>query len=151
MGERNPLHYSEPKNMIFVAISEREKIESLEILEKIKEEGFEIISTPGTATFLQDHGINVQETINDIASIKHWMSNGQVASVLNIPKQGRNQETLGSNIRELAIRYQVPLFTAINTFEAAMKLSERKSLLSVATLSEYRSLAENSAIQEGVK
>ncbi|QHE52372.1 carbamoyl-phosphate synthase (glutamine-hydrolyzing) large subunit [Pontibacillus sp. HMF3514] len=151
MGEKNPLHYSEQKNVIFVTISEREKAESLEQLIRIKEEGFQIISTPGTAQFLSDHGITVSESVNDIASIKHWMSNGQVAGVLNIPKQGRNKETLGSNIRELAIRYQVPLFTAIDTFEAAMKLSERKSLLSVATLSEYRSLAANSSIQEGVK
>ncbi len=151
MGEKNPLHYSEQKNVLFVSISEREKIESLEVLKRIKEEEFHIISTPGTTKFLNDHGITVLETIKNIDSIKHWISNGQVAGVLNIPKQGRNKATLGSNIRELAIRYQIPLFTALNTFEAATKLSERKRLLSVATLSEYRSLAANPTIQEGVK
>ncbi|KGX91464.1 carbamoyl-phosphate synthase (glutamine-hydrolyzing) large subunit [Pontibacillus marinus] len=151
MGEKNPLHFSEQKNVIFVTISEREKIKSIEVLKRIKEKGFQIISTPGTAKFLNDHGITVSESVKNIDSIKHWMSNGQVAGVLNIPKQGRNNETLGSNIRELAIRYQVPLFTAIDTFEAAMKLSERKCVLSVATLTEYRNLAANSSIQEGVK
>lgn len=150
MGERNPLHYSEQKNVIFVTISEREKIESLETLKKIREEGFQIISTPGTAKLLKDHGVTVLETVFDRSSINHWMSNGQVAGVLNIPKQGRNKETLGSNIRELALRYQVPLFTSIDTFQAAMKLPERKSM-SVATLSEYRSLATDSFIKEGVK
>ncbi|TCP28724.1 carbamoyl-phosphate synthase large subunit [Scopulibacillus darangshiensis] len=126
------------KPLIICSVSEQEKTESIGIITALQSRGFQIAATQSTATFYQHQGINVPFVVKDISSIKEHLKKENVAAVINIPTQGRKKTSFGFNLRELAVRYQVPLFTCLDTVKAALSLPQKRIPSSVLTLSEYR-------------
>lgn len=137
-GGENALQFSNQKPVILSSMSDREKMESVEIIKVLENRGFQIGATSETAAFYQSYGITVSHSIEDIDSIKGFLADAKVAAVLNSPTQGRNQDSFGFGLRELAVQYQVPLFTCLDTIKAALKLPEKMSQPTVLTLKEYR-------------
>lgn len=138
-GGANALQFTKEKPVIFCSMSDREKTESIEVIKTLEKSGFQISATPQTATFYQNNGIAVPYVMKDLRTIKELLSGGQVAAVLNSPTQGRNQDSFGFRLRELAVRYQIPLFTCLDTVNAALKLPKNvEGKHAVSTLTEYR-------------
>ena len=137
-GGENALQFARERPIVLCSMSDREKWESMEIIKVLKERGFQVGATLQTAAFYQKHDITVPHVMKDMASIKGLLVGGQVAAVLNIPTQGRNKDSFGFSLRELAVQYQVPLFTCLDTINAALKLPGNVGNRSVRTLAEYR-------------
>ena len=77
--------------------------------------GLKLYATEGTAKYLKNHGIEVEEVSwpgegqNDVIKA---IKEGLVDMVINIPKSTRRQElTRGSQIRQAAVRFGCPLLT----------------------------------------
>lgn len=136
----NVLQYASERPIIFCAISDREKEDSIVIISALRNRGFQIGATSNTADFFQEKGVNTPFIVKDLASIKELLGDGKVAAVLNIPTQGRHNGSFGFSLRELAVQYQVPLFTCLDTVGAALKLPNKIGPPNVSTLAEYRKI-----------
>jgi carbamoyl-phosphate synthase large subunit len=107
---------------LFVSISDRMKNESVPLIQKFADLGFEITATEGTSAFLAEKGIQTKEMLkNKEDLLTHWKENTPNL-VLNIPNQGREKEKTGFFIRELSVRYQIPYFTSLDTLDAITNL-----------------------------
>src|SRR5699024_10159569 len=107
---------------LFVSVSDRMKKESVPLIQKFADLGFEITATEGTAAFLAQKGIQTKEMLkNNEDLMSHWKEH-TTHLVLNIPNQGREKEKIGFFIRELSVRYQTPYFTSLDTLDAITNL-----------------------------
>ncbi len=123
---------------IFCSISDREKPESLPIIQELVKKDYKLAATEGTAAFLQDNGIAVEQVVKDDRAVIDLFRNKPIKAVINIPNQGRNKIKFGFQIREHAVRYKVPVFTHLDTIKATIGLhSEPRAEIDVRTVSEY--------------
>lgn len=134
----NKFHNMGEKRTLFCSIADKAKKESLSVIKQFTAVGFHIVATEGTATFLQENGIPCVSCKKDKASIyKMWKEEPPVL-VLNIASEGRNNEKVGFYIRELAIRFQIPYFTSLETMNAYLPFVKNKNIeLNPRPLREY--------------
>ncbi len=122
-------------DQVFVSVSDRLKEESVSLVRKFAESGAEIIATEGTARFLESKDIHANSIANDKGEILNYWQTKTPDVVLNIPNQGREKEKIGFYIRELAVRYQTPYFTSLETLDVMVDCynckEEEESLLSL--------------------
>ncbi|GGH85513.1 carbamoyl-phosphate synthase large subunit [Pullulanibacillus pueri] len=135
--EINPFQYTEEKPYIFCSVTQREQAKSLELIQGLQAQGFKIVATPRTASYYQAHAIAVENVVKDEETMKAFMAKGQVAAIINIPTQGRNHVTLGFYLRELALRFQMPLYTSLDIATSIAHLDLKKGQTKVQTLTEY--------------
>ncbi|MFD2446666.1 carbamoyl-phosphate synthase (glutamine-hydrolyzing) large subunit [Bacillus sp. CGMCC 1.16607] len=132
----HPLFQSE--RAVLCSISDREKEDSLPFISELSQNNVKIMATEGTARFLKENGILVEEVVNDHGQLNDLLKNNQIAAVVNIATQGRNQEKFGFYIREQALRYKVPCFTHLDTVKMLMGLkniqNEAKQVRTIAEL-----------------
>ncbi|WP_085524240.1 carbamoyl-phosphate synthase (glutamine-hydrolyzing) large subunit [Tuberibacillus sp. Marseille-P3662] len=145
----SPLQSTEAQATILMSLSEQEKVAGVEIAKSLQSRGFQIAATQETAASLQNHDVTVSAILDELSVLKTWLADGQIAAVLNTPTQGRNKTTFGFHLRELAVRYQVPLFTSLDTFKTAMTLNNQYPS-PVLPLAGYRKLSlDENCTQEG--
>jgi len=124
---------------IFCSIADRAKVESLTVLKNFIEKGFNLYATIGTAQFLKEHGIPVTVVEKDFEKLKHVWREKSFSLVINIPTKGRDRQTFGFYLRELAIQHQVPYFTSIDTIQKILQYGmDENILLPTKTLLEYK-------------
>ncbi|MGE8203937.1 carbamoyl-phosphate synthase (glutamine-hydrolyzing) large subunit [Heyndrickxia sp. NPDC080065] len=127
----------EQNSLVFCSIADREKEEFVQLLKKLNKLPFRIVATTGTAQFLNHHGINavsinkVHEKLNDV------FKEDALSAAIIIPTKGRDKETLGSYMRELTLRYDIPLFTSLDTFHAVLSIPVTKNI-SAISLNDYK-------------
>ena len=105
-----------PKKGVLVSSgTEKDKLRFLKPAQSLVEMGLKLYATEGTAKYLKNHGIEVEEVSwpgegqNDVIKA---IKEGLVDMVINIPKSTRRQElTRGSQIRQAAVRFGCPLLT----------------------------------------
>lgn len=122
---------------IFCSISDSTKEESLATIQHLSQQSIEIIGTRGTVTFLKQHGINAKVIDQSLLNLENLWKEGKIGAVLNIPRQGRNNQTLGFYIRELSTRFQIPCFTCLDTLKAVINLKQ-EHILSIKSIQEYQ-------------
>jgi carbamoyl-phosphate synthase large subunit len=133
-----PLKSLDGEKYIFCSISDREKPLSLPIISQLVKKQVKIAATEGTALFLHENGIQVEKVVKDDQDVNNLFRNQKMSAVINIPNQGRNKIKFGFHIREQATRYNVPVFTHLDTVEAIMGLqSQSISDSEVRSVSEY--------------
>ncbi|TDF91050.1 carbamoyl-phosphate synthase (glutamine-hydrolyzing) large subunit [Paenibacillus piri] len=133
-----PLKSLDGEKYIFCAISDREKPASLPIIQKLKEKQVKIAATEGTALFFQENGVFVDKVVKDYQDVSDLIRFQKMSAVINIPNQGRNKVKFGFYIREQATRFNIPVFTHLDTVNAVMCLQKQSLIASeVRTLSEY--------------
>ncbi|WP_085992850.1 carbamoyl-phosphate synthase (glutamine-hydrolyzing) large subunit [Oceanobacillus senegalensis] len=120
---------------IFVSISDRLKEESVPLVRQFMELGTTIIATEGTAKFLESKDISVKQTLRSKNELLHYWQSNAPDVVLNIANQGREKEKIGFFIRELAVRYQTPYFTSLETLQAMFDCYNSKEESEERTLS----------------
>ncbi len=129
------------KGTVFISVkkSDREKI--VEVARKLKELGFKILATNGTAKFLREHGIEA-EVINKISqgrpNVLDAIINRQIDLIINTPS-GKGGKTEGYMIRRAAVDYGIPYITTVSGAKAAVTGIEaiKRGKLSVKSLQEY--------------
>jgi len=137
LGENNPFQQiGEEKKYILCSIVDREKNESIPQIKELVNRGYSILATEGTAEYLFHQGIPVTSVIKD----KHWLDarlkQGDVAAILNIPRQGRMKDRFGFFLREQAVKYQIPCFTCLDTVKAAIGKGENYTI-EIRSMNEY--------------
>jgi carbamoyl-phosphate synthase large subunit len=119
---KNPL--LQGKGAILCSLSDRSKVESLPLIKGLYENKIKIFATRGTAAFLNENGIIVENVMEDRSLLNDLLKSNQISAVINIATQGRNQEKFGFYIREQALRYKVPVFTHLDTVKALLTLQK---------------------------
>ncbi|KAJ1987331.1 Carbamoyl-phosphate synthase [Coemansia spiralis] len=112
-----------PKKNILLSIgSYKEKVEMLPSVRRLFESGFKLFATPGTADFIQEHGIDVTALEADSAregySMQEYLSNNRIDLYINLPSKNsfRRPASYVSNgyrSRRMAIDFSVPLITNV--------------------------------------
>ena len=139
-----PTTSGETENYLFCSISDREKTASLPILQQFVNENYKLTATEGTARFLQEKGFTIEKVIKDNEDVNELFKNNTIQAVINIPNQGRNKIKFGFYIREQATRYNVPVFTHLDTVEAMINLQTQSITHSeVLTVTEYYNIKES--------
>jgi carbamoyl-phosphate synthase large subunit len=111
------------KGTIFVSISDRDKPQAVELARGLLEMGFHIVSTSGTAEFLEKQGVPVDRIFKiqqGRPNILDFMLDGRVALIVNTPS-GRGARTDDSKIRAEAVARGVPCITTMAAANAALK------------------------------
>jgi len=103
------------KGVLVSAGNEDEKHRFLESARIFESMGLPLYATPGTAQYLQEHGVKVHRVPwpgqgeDDVLEI---IRQGKVDLVLNIPKNDRKEElTNGARVRQWAVQFGYPLMT----------------------------------------
>jgi len=128
--EASYLHLPQYGSLLFT-IADEAKAEALDLAKRFADIGFKIVATEGTAKYFEENGLEVdraKKIVEGEGNIIDYITSGKVQAVINtMGKNCHNSETDGRNIRRAAIEHSVPLFTAIDTAEAILRVLESRS------------------------
>jgi carbamoyl-phosphate synthase large subunit len=124
-----------------LSVKDRDKPATLELARRLKQLGFELEATRGTAAYLSQHGLPV-EAVNKVKEgrphlVDHIM-NGEISLVVNTVGSESSQSDSAS-IRREALQHSVPYFTTMPGARAALTgiEAERRKGLTICSLQEY--------------
>jgi carbamoyl-phosphate synthase large subunit len=135
---------------VFISMAPRYKQKMVEPARKLKDLGFKIISTSGTAQVLRDAGIEV-ETVRKLKegrpNILDLMANGDVQFIFNTPS-GKGARTDEGRIRSASVTHGIPCVTTLPGCLAvvqALEASEKNPILQVFALQDWAPKKSESA------
>lgn len=117
---------------VFISLKDRDKTHGLEVARGLRELGFEILATKGTAELFEENRIAVVEVVSKLTGSEHrehsdgmadaveLISTGRVQLIVNTPR-GQGPRADGMHIRSAAIRHGVPCLTTISAALAAVQ------------------------------
>ncbi len=134
---------------VFISVKDKDKNEKLvEVAKKLKELGFRIVATEGTARFLKENGIDV-EVIPKISegrpNVIDEIINRRIDLIINTPK-GKRERSEGYLIRRTAVDFGIPYITTIAGAIAAVRGIEavKKAKMTIKSIQEYHKEVEGS-------
>lgn len=133
--EAAKLHMADYGSILFT-VADEDKEETLELARAFADIGYSIVATTGTAKFFKKNGLYVREVEklsggeDEEGTLVEDIRHGKVQAVVNT--MGNNRATLqtetdGFRIRQEAISRGIPLFTALDTVAAILKVIESRS------------------------
>lgn len=127
--EASYFHLPEYGNIVFT-IADDSKEEALGLAQRFVAIGYSIFATQGTAEYLSKHGIDAH-LVNKIGEnqdqdIPALVRAGKVQAIINTVGPKRTTDKDGKIIRSSAIEQGVPLFTALDTADAMLKVLESR-------------------------
>jgi carbamoyl-phosphate synthase large subunit len=111
---------------------------SLAVVRAYAEEGFAVLSHGGTLGYLQENGIDAQET--SAKEAKAMIAEGNITIVLDVPTVANNPGTDSFEIRRYAIERNLPVLTCVDTAEAfllALRMKKHGDRPDYRSLEEY--------------
>ncbi len=133
--EASYLHLPTFGNVVFT-ISDDNKEEALALAKRFATIGYGVLATSGTASYFGEHGVLAQvvEKIgdNDSQDIPAFARQGKIQAIINTVGTKRTAGRDGVAIRRAAVEHGIPLFTAIDTAEAMLKVLESRSFMTEA-------------------
>lgn len=142
-----PEAWENKKVLISLANKETQKEEVLAIGKTLKNLGFTIVATQGTADFYNSNGIKC-DVVNKIGGgrpdVVDMIMNKEVCLVINTPKPKRNYAEDRKTIRKVCLKYKVSYLTTLAGALAAVKgieaVKNGKGDGEVKSLQEYHAL-----------
>ena len=126
---------------VFLSVKDQDKPLIVDLARQMKELGFEILSTRGTARFLKEQGIEVTQVNKVLEGRPHivdLMKNGDVDLLFNTTEGG---QAIADSValRRTALLNKIPYYTTISGARAACLAiaSMKTDSLDVATLQSY--------------
>jgi carbamoyl-phosphate synthase large subunit len=129
------------KGNVFISVHDRDKRNAIAVARKLKDLGFGIYASSGTASALAKNGINAKvlpKISEGRPNILDLMKDGKIHMVINTPS-GRIPRQDEVKIRSQVILYNIPYTTTIFGAQATVNGIETfmKKVLSVKSLQEY--------------
>jgi carbamoyl-phosphate synthase large subunit len=126
---------------VLISVNNNDKGAITSIAGRLRELGFELMATDGTARHLLDHGLEAETAfkVNEgRPSIVDHVKNGDIALIINTPL-GKTSVYDELAIRRAAVDYRVPYITTIAGAEATASALEAlaSGALTVKSLQEY--------------
>ncbi len=115
---------------VLATIADRDKEETLPLMRRFYNLGFNIQATSGTAKFLKEHGIRthaLKKISEGSDEIPNALRQGHIAYVINTKDPG-SSENDGIQIRQISTEYNVTLFTALDTIKVLLDVLEETTL-----------------------
>ncbi|MEW6696023.1 MAG: carbamoyl-phosphate synthase large subunit [Bacillota bacterium] len=110
---------------VLATIADRDKEESLPVIEGLVELGYNVCATRGTADFLKKHGIHV-EAVNKVGeggqTIVDLIKAGKINLVINTISRGKEPQRDGFKIRRSAVEHGIPCLTSMDTAWAMLEV-----------------------------
>ncbi|VMI47839.1 carbamoyl-phosphate synthase, large subunit [Streptococcus pneumoniae] len=132
--EASYLHLPTFGNVVFT-IADDAKEEALNLARRFQNIGYGILATEGTAAFFASHGLQAQpvgKIGDDDKDIPSFVRKGRIQAIINTVGTKRTADEDGEQIRRSAIEHGVPLFTALDTVNAMLKVLESRSFVTEA-------------------
>ncbi|URZ17318.1 carbamoyl-phosphate synthase (glutamine-hydrolyzing) large subunit [Clostridium felsineum] len=123
---------------LYVSIKDVDKEESVPIIKKYMEFGYNIYTSLGTGKFLEKKGIECKVLRTD--ELMKAIGDGKVNLIINSPTKGNTVGTRGFSIRRKAAEYKVGAFTCIDTAKAfltAIEVKKEESKVEYRAMKEY--------------
>ena len=114
VGTRVP---SKEKGILLSSGPTKSKIDLLDAARILDDYGYKIYATSGTAKFLEENGVKVQEVLHwpdsdEKPNVIDYMRGGKIDLAINIPKNNTARELEnGYKIRRTAVDFNIPLIT----------------------------------------
>ncbi|MGM9886637.1 MAG: carbamoyl-phosphate synthase large subunit [Lactococcus sp.] len=133
--EAAKLHMEDFGSILFT-VADEDKEESLALAKSFAEIGYSLVATSGTADYFKAQGLYVREVdklagnADEEGTIVEEIRQGRVQAVVNTMGANRaslTAETDGFRIRQEAIARGIPLFTALDTVAAILKVMQSRS------------------------
>jgi carbamoyl-phosphate synthase large subunit len=127
---------------VFVSVKNSDKDSVVDSIRKLKDLGFKVIATRGTATHLQENGIDV-EAVNKVYEgrphIVDKMKSGEISLVFNTT-EGMQSFKDSYDIRATALDMKIPYYTTAAGARASVRAIKIlcEGTLDVAPLQAYR-------------
>ncbi|MBQ2528907.1 MAG: carbamoyl-phosphate synthase large subunit [Treponema sp.] len=119
-----PAAWENKKVLISLSYKEGQKDQVIEIGKTLKDLGFTLVATEGTADFYNENGIKC-DVVNKIGAgrpdVIDMIMNKEVCLVINTPKAQRNYAEDRKTIRKACLKYKVPYITTLAGALAAVK------------------------------
>lgn len=116
---------------VLLTIEDRDKEEILPIAKRFAKIGYRIFATKGTANFLREHDLHVDEVakLNEQVdnNILDELRNEKIDLVINTMGHDLEKNSDGFIIRQTAIQQNIPLLTALDTADALLTALENRS------------------------
>jgi len=127
---------------IFISVRDSDKRAVLSVAREFYDNGFKILATGGTASFLENHGIpnkDVKKVSQGRPHVVDAIKNREIQLVINTPGMSRETERDGYMIRRATLQFNIPYTTTIAGATAMCKgiLALKKQGLSVKPVQEY--------------
>ncbi|MEM9645781.1 MAG: carbamoyl-phosphate synthase large subunit, partial [Planctomycetota bacterium] len=132
---------------VFVSLNARHKHAVIDLGQQLRDLGFDILATEGTAARLEEGGVPV-ERVRKIAeghpNLIDYLKNDDVQLILNTPS-GKGARTDEGKIRAAAVQFGVPCITTLAAAAAAIGAMEvtREEPMTVESLQTRYAIAEN--------
>jgi len=129
------------KGKIFISVKNDDKRNIIFIAKKLRDMGFDIVATNGTAKVLDSNNISCQ-VIGKIGEgrteLLELIKNGKIGLIINTPSGARGQSDMRP-IRNAAVMHGIPCITTIQGAQAAVNGIESilKGDFSVKSIQEY--------------
>ena len=129
------------KGKVFISVRDEDKRDIVPVAKQLKDRGFEIVATSGTAKYLKENDIDT-EFIYKVGEgsphIVDRVKSGEIAMVINT-SFGAKTVADSYSIRRSALVYNVPYFTTVSGAKAATQgiISLIKEGLQVRPIQEY--------------
>ena len=117
---------------VFATIADKDKEESLPLMRRFYDLGFNIVATAGTANFLKKNGIRTHEVAKiseGSDEIAEAIRQGNVSYVINTSEVGAvGKMSDGFEIRKYATENNVTMFTSLDTVKVLLDVLDETTL-----------------------
>jgi carbamoyl-phosphate synthase large subunit len=122
-------------------VKDQDKPAALEVARRLRQLGFRIEATRGTAAYFEQHGIEsvaVKKVGEGRPHLVDHIKNGEISLVINTV-WGQDSQTDSASIRREALQHAVPYYTTMPGARAAAMAIEAtlKKGLAIRSLQEY--------------
>jgi carbamoyl-phosphate synthase large subunit len=117
-GDRLPT-----EGTIFISLNERSRADLVDDIKLLETNGFTIVATTGTADFLTANGIKcsvIHKVSEGRPNVLDLVKNNEIQLIFNTPK-GKIPKSDSNSIRQVAIRYHIPIITTGAAIKAAVE------------------------------
>ena len=131
---------------VYFTVNDHDKPEAVKIAKDLKDMGFEIYATKGTATYFKEHGVDTTAVFKNDEQLKpnatSLMRDGAINLVINTPTNHSGAVRDGHRMRRLAVELEIPFLTTINGAKIAVGAIgvARKNQMGVKSMQDFHTL-----------